>query len=149
MTRRESAHSPAEGGELSLEFDLPHPPEKVWRALTEPELLEEWLLPVVGFRPELGSVFQFKREPVPGWDGTVHCRIIECDHLRKLSYAWVVGVMDIDTLVTFTLTPTRGGTHLRLVHSGFRPSQKQNRGGAQYGWRMMGERLTRVLAASA
>jgi uncharacterized protein YndB with AHSA1/START domain len=129
---------------IAFEFDLQHPPEKVWRALTDPELLAEWLLPVVGLTLEPGAAFTFKREPLPGWDGIVNCRILEIVGQRKLSYTWVVGNMD--TVVTFTLAPTASGTRLSLVQSGFKPDQKQNVGGARYGWKMMGGRLVDLLS---
>ena len=129
---------------LSFEFDLQHSPEKVWRALTDPALLAEWLLPVVGLRLEPGATFTFRTQPHPGWDGTVHCRLLEIEAHRKLSYAWVVG--ELDTVVTFTLTPSASGTRLSLVQSGFKPEQKQNFGGARYGWKMMGGKLVDLLA---
>jgi uncharacterized protein YndB with AHSA1/START domain len=129
---------------LSFEFDLHHPPEKVWRALTDPVLLAEWLLPVVGLELERGAAFTFTAPPQPGWDGTVSCRFVEIEARRKLSWTWVVG--DIDTVVTFTLTPTASGTRLSLVQSGFKPDQKRNFGGARYGWKMMGEKLVDLLA---
>ena len=128
---------------ISFEFDLHHSPEKVWRALTDPVLLAEWLLPVVDLELAPGAAFTFKTQPYPGWDGTVNCRLLEVEAQKKLSYAWVVG--DMDTIVTFTLTPTASGTRLSLVQSGFKPDQKQNFGGARYGWRMMGTRLTELL----
>lgn len=128
---------------LSFEFDLQHSPQKVWRALTDPVLLAEWLLPVVGLELEPGTPFTFKTQPMPGWDGVVNCRMLECEEQRKLSYTWVVGEMD--TVVTFTLTPTATGTHLSLSHAGFKPSQKQNFGGARYGWKMMGGKLVDLL----
>ncbi len=131
---------------ISFEFDLPHGPEKVWRALTDPVLLAEWLLPVAALTLEPGAAFTFQTQPYPGWDGIVHCRILEVEANRKLSYTWVVGDMAIDTVVTFTLTPTASGTRLSLVQSGFTPDQKQNFGGARYGWRMMGGRLIDLLA---
>src|SRR5687767_1609484 len=129
---------------ISFEFDLPHPPEKVWRALTDPELLAEWLLPVTGLTIERGAAFTLHAPPKPGWDGTVNCRFLAIVANRKLSYTWVVGDF-IDTVVTFTLTPTASGTHLLLVQSGFRADQKQNFGGARYGWRMMGGKLVDLL----
>ncbi|AKT41457.1 SRPBCC family protein [Chondromyces crocatus] len=132
---------------LSFEFDFNHRPEKVWRALTDPSLLAEWLLPVVGFELAPGTAFSFHTQPMPGWDGVVNCRMIESEVQRKLSYRWVVG--DMDTVVTFTLTPTAKGTHLSLVHTGFRPDQKQNFGGARYGWKMMGQKLVDLLARAA
>jgi uncharacterized protein YndB with AHSA1/START domain len=129
---------------ISFEFDLHHLPEKVWRALIDPVLLAEWLLPVLDLELEPGAVFTFKTQPQPGWDGIVNCRFVEIEAHRKLSYTWVVG--DMDTVVTFTLTPTASGTRLSLVHSGFKPDQKQNFGGARYGWKMMGGRLVDLLA---
>ena len=132
---------------LAFEFDFPHPPEKVWRALTDPALLAEWLLPVVDLKLERGATFTFNAQPQPGWDGTVNCRFVEIEPLRKLRYTWVVG--DIDTVVTFTLTPTALGTRLSLVQSGFRPDQKRNSGVARYGWKMMGGKLVDLLARVA
>jgi uncharacterized protein YndB with AHSA1/START domain len=131
---------------ISFEFDFHHSPEKVWRALTDPVLLAEWLLPVVELEVAPGAAFTFKAPPQPGWDGTVNCRFVEIEAHRKLSYTWAVGDMGLDTVVTFTLTPTVSGTRLSLVQSGFKPHQKQNFGGARYGWRMMGGRLVDLLA---
>jgi uncharacterized protein YndB with AHSA1/START domain len=51
----------------------------------------------------------------------------------------------LDTVVTFTLTPTASGTRLSLVHSGLKPDQKKNFGGALYGWKMMGAKLVDLL----
>jgi uncharacterized protein YndB with AHSA1/START domain len=135
--------APSQTEAISFEFDLHHSPQKVWRALTEPALLAEWLLPVLDLKLEPGAAFTFKTQPYPGWDGTVNCRLLEIEAHRKLSYAWVVG--DLDTVVTFTLTPTASGTRLSLVHSGFTPDQKQNFAGARYGWRMMGGKLVDLL----
>ena len=129
---------------LSFEFDLHHGPEKVWRALTDPVLLAEWLLPVVDFKLEPGAAFRFETQPQPGWDGNVNCRFLESEAQRKLSYTWVVG--DMDTVVTFTLTPTASGTRLSLVQSGFTSEQKREFGGARYGWKMMGGKLVELLA---
>jgi uncharacterized protein YndB with AHSA1/START domain len=138
----ETARSQTES--IRFEFDLHYLPEKVWRALTDPVLLAEWLLPVVDLKLEPGAAFTFKAQPQPGWDGIVNCRFLEIEAHRKLSCTWVVG--DIDTVVTFTLTPTASGTHLSLVQSGFKPDQKRNLGGARYGWKMMGGKLVDLLA---
>ncbi|MDX2007625.1 MAG: SRPBCC domain-containing protein [Meiothermus sp.] len=135
--------APAQTEAVSFEFDLRHKPEKVWRALTDPALLAEWLLPVTGFSLEPETAFAFKAPPAPGWDGTVNCRLLEVEPHRMLSYAWVVG--DIDTVVTFVLTPTPSGTRLTLVQTGFKPHQRQNFGGAKYGWKLMGGRLLELL----
>jgi uncharacterized protein YndB with AHSA1/START domain len=130
---------------LSFEFDLPHPPKMVWRALTEPALLTEWLLPIIDLKLEPGATFTFRTQPHPGWDGIVNCQVTEIDVLHKLSYTWVVGDM-LNTVVTFTLTPTTSGTRLSLIHSGFKPTQQQNFGGARYGWKMMGGKFVALLA---
>jgi uncharacterized protein YndB with AHSA1/START domain len=129
---------------IAFEFDLQHSPEKVWRALTEPALLAEWLLPVIGLKLEPGAEFTFKTQAYPGWDGTVNCRFIEIEPRRKLRYAWTVPFLE--TVVTFTLTPTATGTRLSLVQSGFNAEQKRESGGARYGWKMMGGKLIDLLA---
>ena len=129
---------------ISFDFDLEHPPEKVWRALTDPTLLAEWLLPVIGFELKPGAEFMFKTQAYPGWDGTVNCRFIEIEPLRKLRYTWTVPFLD--TVVTFTLNPTPTGTRLSLVQSGFSAEQKRESGGARYGWKMMGGKLADLLA---
>lgn len=136
-----------QAGTLALDFDLPHPPEKVWRALTEPALLTEWLLPVVGFELAPGAAFTFKTQAYPGWDGTVSCRFVEIEPHRTLRYTWSVPFLE--TVVTFTLTPTAPGTRLSIVQSGFTPTQKREFGGARYGWTMMGGRLAELLGRIA
>ena len=136
--------APAQTESISFELDLPHAPEKVWRALTDPTLLAQWLLPVVDLKLERGAAFTLKTQAYPGWDGTVNCRMVEIEALRKLSYTWSVPFLE--TVVTFTLTPTASGTRLSLVQSGFRPEQKRELGGARYGWKMMGGKLVDLLA---
>jgi uncharacterized protein YndB with AHSA1/START domain len=128
---------------VALELDLAHAPAKVWRALTEPALISEWLLPVVNFELKRGAAFTFRAPPQPDWDGIVDCRVVEIDAPRTLSYNWIVG--GIDTVVTFTLSPTPKGTRLSLVQTGFKPEQKKNFGGARYGLRMMGGKLVELL----
>src|SRR4249919_2876114 len=115
--------APSQAESISFEFDLHHLPQKVWRALTDPALLAEWLLPVMDLKLEQGAAFTFKTQPYADWDGIVHCRIAEIETNRKLTYDWGVG--DMATVVTFTLAPTASGTRLSLVHSGFKPDQKK------------------------
>jgi len=136
--------APSQTESLSFDFDLHHSPEKVWRALTDPVLLTEWLLPVVELKLEPGTAFTFKTQAYPGWDGTVNCRVLEIEAPRKISYTWTVPFLD--TVVTFTLTPTASGTRLSLVQSGFKSDQKREFGGARYGWKMMGGKLVDLLA---
>jgi len=136
---------PGQTAELSFTIDLRHAPEKVWRALTDPVLLAQWLLPVVDLTLKPGAPFRYQGQPHPGWDGIVNCRILAIDAPRMLSYAWVVGEMD--TVVTFTIEPIASGTRLVLVHSGFKQQNQQNFGGARYGWMMMGGKLSDLLAS--
>jgi uncharacterized protein YndB with AHSA1/START domain len=136
--------SAPQGESIELELELHHPPEKVWRALTDPELLSQWLLPVIDLELEPGAAFTLKTQPYPGWDGTVSCRFVEIEPQRRLSYTWTVPFLD--TVVTFTLAPTPSGTRLSIVQSGFKPDQKQERGGARYGWNMMSGKLVELLA---
>ena len=137
--------APAQTESLSFDIELRHAPSKVWRALTDPELLVEWLLPVVNLKLKLerGAAFTLQAPVQPGWDGQVQCRFLEIEPLTKLSYAWVVG--DLDTVVTFALTPTATGTRLSLVHTGFKQAQAKNQGGARYGWKMFAARLIDVI----
>ena len=144
MTTAVDGTTPAQRDTLSLDFDLAHPPEKVWRALTDPALLAEWLLPVFDLKLEPGAEFTFRTQPYPGWDGTVSCRFVEIEPQRKLVYTWDVPFLQ--TVVTFTLAPTPSGTRLSIVQSGFKAEQKRESGGARYGWRMMGGKLTDLLA---
>jgi uncharacterized protein YndB with AHSA1/START domain len=134
---------------LSLDFDLPHPPAKVWRALTDPALLAEWLMPVIGFELRPGASFTFRTQAPPqsGWDGTVDCRLVAAEPYRTLSYSWCVPFME--TVVTFTLTPNETGTRLSLVQSGFALDQKRELGGARHGWTSMAGRLSDLLARIA
>ncbi len=143
MPPPESSPLSPSSASLALPFDLPHPPEKVWRALTDPALLREWLLPVVGFRLEPGATFTFTTQPHPGWDGTVACELLDAKPYERLRYTWRTSFLD--TVVTFTLTPTSTGTRLLIEQSGFRAEQRRELGGARYGWQMMAGRLTTLL----
>jgi len=121
-----------------LERDLAHPPEKVWRALTEPHLLAEWLMQN-DFRPALGHRFSFRAE----W-GAVDCEVLALEPARALSYTW--GDHELKTVVTWTLTPTSTGTRLRMEQTGFRPDQPRYFHGARAGWPRFIEALEQVLA---
>jgi uncharacterized protein YndB with AHSA1/START domain len=125
-----------------IERVFPHPPEKLWRALTESPLLAQWLMNN-DFVPVVGRSFQFRAEPVPQWNGVIDCEVLVVDPLRQLSYTW--GTMGLGTVVLWTLTPTDGGTHLRMEQSGFDPNRPANYNGAKYGWQRFFDGLERVL----
>ena len=125
-----------------IEKIFAHPPEKLWRALTEPALLTQWLLNN-NFLLEIGREFQFRNEPVRGWDGVIDCKVLALDPLQRLAYSW--SAFGHESIVEFTLTPTEGGTHLRMEHSGFRANQEAAYQGAQHGWQRFIGNLERLL----
>ena len=128
---------------LVVERELPHPPEKIWRALTQPHLMEEWLTKS-DFKPVVGHRFSIRRNPRPDLNIVVDCLVLEVEPNRTLSYRW--DGMGLETIVTWTLTPSRAGTHLRMEQSGFRSDQKRAYGGAMGGWRQFFEKLEHALA---
>ena len=125
-----------------VERDLAFPPEKIWRALTQPHLMEEWLMKN-DFKPVVGHNFSLRMEPQPNWNGVIDCQVLVVEPNKTLSYAW--GALGLESVVTFTLTPTRTGTHLRMEQTGFRRDQQQNYQGAKYGWQKFFAKLEEVL----
>lgn len=122
---------------LTVEREMAHKPEKIWRALTQGPLIEEWLM-ATDFEPVVGRTFKLTAKPQPHWDGVITCRVITVDAPRELSYTW--STLGLDTVVTWTLTPTATGTMVRMEQSGFGADQENNFRGAAAGW-------TRNLAA--
>ena len=130
--------------DLTLTFELSHPPAKVWRALTEPELLARWLMQT-NLQTTIGHAFEFRRDPVGDWDGVVNCEVVEVEAPRTLSYTW--RALGVDTVVRWTLEPTATGTLLKLEQTGFDADQRQAFAGARGGWNdMAGQALPGVLA---
>lgn len=127
-----------------VERDFPHPPEKLWRALTQPHLIEAWLMKN-DFSPEVGHRFNLRGE----WGGVLDCKVLTLEPHSRLSYSWDFvhddPAFNLRSVVTFTLTPTATGTHLRVEQAGFRPDQKQALGGALHGWRGFLDALDQVL----
>jgi uncharacterized protein YndB with AHSA1/START domain len=121
-----------------VERELPHPPEKIWRALTQPDLIEEWLMKN-DFKPVVDHRFNLRAD----W-GVVDCQVLAVEPNRTLTYAWAA--YGLKSVVTWTLTPTNTGTHLRMEHSGFPPDQPQYYEGAQGGWRGFFAGLEQLLA---
>jgi uncharacterized protein YndB with AHSA1/START domain len=116
---------------LVIEREMPHPPEKIWRALTEGQLIDEWLMKN-DFRPVVGHRFTFRSTPVQGWNGIIDSEVLLVEPNSRLSYGWTS--MGLETTVTWTLTPTASGTHLRMEQSGFPSEEGANYKGAKYGW---------------
>jgi uncharacterized protein YndB with AHSA1/START domain len=126
-----------------VEREMPHPPEKIWRALTQSHLIEEWLMKA-DFKPIVGHRFDLRAD----W-GAVDCEVLTVVPNKALSYSWNVARDDVSGLksvVTWTLTATSTGTHLRMEQSGFRPDQPRYYQGARYGWQQFFANLEQVLA---
>ena len=121
-----------------VEREVPYPPEKIWRALTQPHLIEEWLMKS-DFKPVVGHRFRFRAD----W-GAVDCRVLAVEPGKTLSYTWAA--YGLETVVTWTLTPASGGTDLRMEQSGFRPDQPQYYEGAKGGWQRFLAALEQLLA---
>jgi uncharacterized protein YndB with AHSA1/START domain len=116
---------------LVIEREMLHPPEKIWRALTQGPLIAEWLL-TNDFQPVVGHRFQFRATPVQNWNGIIDSEVLMVEPHTRLSYGWTS--MGLETVVTWTLTPTAGGTLLRMEQSGFPSEEGRNYKGAKYGW---------------
>ena len=128
---------------LVIEKELRHPPEKIWRALTEGTLMKQWLLDN-DFQPVVGHRFQFRAPPMPQWNGIIDSEVLIVEPGKKLSYRW--NSLGLETTVVWTLAATNGGTLLRREQSGFRPDQKAAYGGATYGWQKFITGLEQVVA---
>jgi uncharacterized protein YndB with AHSA1/START domain len=121
-----------------VERELAYPPEKIWRALTQPHLIAEWLMQN-DFKPETGHRFNLRGE----W-GAVDCQVLAVEPNRTVAYTWAA--MGLESVVTWTLTPTHTGTHLRMEQSGFRADQQQAFNGARFGWQKFFASLEQVVA---
>ncbi|MXV13757.1 SRPBCC family protein [Hufsiella ginkgonis] len=110
--------------DLTIKWALPYPVEEVWHCLTDPEIISQWLMQN-DFKAEVGHQFRFHTRPIPkmGFDGIVYCEVKEVVPLQKLVYTWKggpkPGVIELDTLVTWTLKTTADGTEVTLVQAGF------------------------------
>jgi len=132
-----------------IEREFAHPPEKVWRALTQGPLLEEWLMKN-DFQPVVGHKFNFRAQPNPHWNGVTDCEVLVVEPNKRLSYTWNASGAEAangtKTVVTWTLTPTKTGVLLRMEQAGFRPEDEGFYQGAKYGWNKMLGTLDQVLA---
>ena len=120
-----------------VEREMPFPPEKIWRALTQPELIEEWLMKN-DFKPVVGQSFTLRAD----W-GSVDCQVLAVEPHKTMAYTW--GAYGLQSVVTWTLTPTSAGTRLRMEQSGFRRDQPQFYEGAKGGWQRFFANLEQVL----
>ena len=126
-----------------VERELAFPPEKIWRALTQPHLIEEWLMKG-DFKPVVDHRFNLRKNPKPDVSIVVDCQVLAVEPHKTLSYTWAA--YGLESVVTWTLTPTRTGTLLRMEQSGFRPDQTQAYHGARHGWQQNLAALEQLLA---
>lgn len=140
---------PASSGSVIVERDVPHPPDKVWRALTQPHLIVEWLADI-DFQPVPGHQFAVRIDPQPGRSFVFECEVTAIEHGRVLAYSWNTPAdgnrPGLATIVTWRLTPVPGGTRLRMEQSGFRADQPHFYHGASMGWPRFIARLEALLA---
>lgn len=144
--------SAASGGTRSIiaERHLDHPPEKVWRALTDGTVLGEWLMQT-DFRPVVGHRFTFRADPVPNWSGVTEGEVLEVAPYERLVYSWRTSgaaADELHTTVTWTLTPTQRGVLLRMEQTGFRPEDGPNFRGLTQGWGRFIGQLEELLATA-
>jgi uncharacterized protein YndB with AHSA1/START domain len=132
-----------------VEREFPYPPEKLWRALTQSALIEEWLTSN-DFQPIVGHRFQLRAQPSPHWNGITDCEVLVVEPPKRLAYTWNAtgdeAATGPRTVVTYTLTPTKTGTQLRVEHAGFGPEHENNYRGAGYGWQRFIAALETVVA---
>jgi uncharacterized protein YndB with AHSA1/START domain len=138
------SNAEAETRSVVIEREFAHAPDKLWRALTQPHLIEEWLMKN-DFQPAVGHRFSLRGD----WGGVLDCEVLAIEPNRTLSYTWNFAHEDaaynLQSVVTFTLTPTGTGTHLRMEQRGFHPNQKQAIGGANAGWKQFFGKLDAML----
>jgi uncharacterized protein YndB with AHSA1/START domain len=132
------AHGASDKLSVVIERDLPYPPEKVWRALTQPLLLAQWLMKN-DFEPQVGHRFNFRAD----W-GVVDAEVLASEPDKTLSYTW--NSMGLKSVVTWTLAPAGGGTRLRMEQSGFPAQAPQYYEGAKQGWQQFFAAMAQVLA---
>ena len=128
---------------LVIEREMPHAPEKIWRALTQGALIKEWLMDN-DFQPVVGHNFQFRSNPVPGWNGIIDGEVLILEPHKRLSYSW--GTMGMKSVVLWTLAASKSGTLVRMEQSGFRSEQDAAYKGATYGWQKFLGNLDKVVA---
>ncbi|MGN6551922.1 MAG: SRPBCC family protein [Pararhizobium sp.] len=133
---------------ILVERLMQHPPERIWRALTDPALIAEWLMQN-DFAAVEGHRFTFRAQPVPGWSGVTNCRVLAVEPHRLISYTWGDGSESdsgLKTIVTWTLTPEGAATRVRMEQAGFRPEDERGYKGMGGGWPRILERLEAVAA---
>jgi uncharacterized protein YndB with AHSA1/START domain len=136
---------------LVVERVMPHPPDKIWRALTQGSLIAEWLMQN-DFQPVVGHRFNFRADPIPLWNGVTDCEVLVVEPNKRLAYSWNASgeqaLGGLKTIVTWTLMPCKNGTQVRMEQSGFRPQDEAGYRGMGGGWPRILARLEQVALKS-
>jgi uncharacterized protein YndB with AHSA1/START domain len=135
-------------GSIVVERVMPHPADKIWRALTEGAVIAEWLMQN-DFQPRVGHRFNLRAKPIPNmWNGVADCEVLEIDPLRRLAYSWSASGEEaadgLKTVIAWTLTPEAGGTRVRMEQAGFRAKDELGFRSMGGGWPRIVERLEEV-----
>jgi uncharacterized protein YndB with AHSA1/START domain len=110
--------------EIRIVRDYAYPVTRVWRALTDTDLIPLWTATGAGGRPEgfapvPGTRFRFVAKPKPGWNGIVNCEVVEAREPTLLRYTWTDDAGGETTMVTYSLEPAGDGTRFTYEHTGF------------------------------
>ena len=138
--------------EIALDELFQHAPQVLWKVLTSGELMARWMMKPTGFAPVVGTKFTFQTTPAGNWDGTIHCEVLEVKENERFSYSWKGGDEGnvgygsrLDTIVSWQLSVTEGGTRLQLVHSGFVvPKNETAYENLGKGWKVCLERVAGI-----
>jgi uncharacterized protein YndB with AHSA1/START domain len=136
---------------IVVERLMAHPPEKIWRALTESALIAEWLMQN-DFEPRVGHRFNFRARPIPNlWNGVTDSEVLDVEPPHRLVYSWDASGEEAEgglkCVVTWTLTPQSGGTLVRMEQAGFRPEDDAGFRSMGGGWPRILGRLDEVAGA--
>ena len=142
--------------DITVDEVFPHAPETIWRTLTTEGLIGRWLMEPRGFEPVVGNCFTFQTTSDGAWDGVIDCEILEVVPNERFAFAWRGGHPDnkgygsrLDTIVTWTLEKTLGGTHVRVVHSGFElPKNEAAFSSMSQGWIGVVDKVRMLSAAT-
>jgi uncharacterized protein YndB with AHSA1/START domain len=138
--------------EILVDEVFPHSRHVLWKVLTTGELIARWMMEPKGFAPRVGTRFTFQTTPAGAWDGTIHCEVLEAEPFERFSYSWKGGDSanpgygsELDTIVSWTLSDSQGGTRLVLRHSGFElPRNDTAYVNLGKGWKVCMERVSGV-----
>ena len=138
--------------EILIDEIFPHSRSVLWKVLTTGELIARWMMEPKGFAPVVGNRFTFQTTCAGAWNGTIHCEVLEVKPFERFSYSWEGGDAGnigygskLNTVVSWTLSDSEGGTRLVLRHSGFElPRNDTAYVNLGKGWKVCMERVSGI-----